>query len=615
MNMQTYANKEIETYQILEETIDGVNYLIAPVVMMVEGVHRGSHGPLFHPAIELSKSTAAWEGIPVVINHPQDVAGNYISVNQVQEQIVGNVCEPKMEGKKLKAKIRVNVDKTAVHSPTTIAALKANKVLEVSIGVFTDDVKEEGEWNGETYTARATNHKPDHLAILPSDQGACSVSDGCGIRVNKKGGNNMEVLEKIKQLVNNVDEELEEDFEIEEFDMDNFESDDEIEVNGGPGSGPRKGGGKKRKTVDNKNSWAVDKGSASLASSLKKGNMTKVRKDYSIEKVSPTKMKFTHRKTGSKHTVTSEPTGRASGGNHYTIIQTNNKEGMSNEDITMQNSLLVDFRSLQVNQLSYDDISRMMWDKLHAMKVEDSQGNELKECWPESIYDKYLIYRERTQVGKETIVKLYQQNYTITNDQIEFTDAPVEVVKELKYKVVQTNKEGGQKMADVKKPCPEGTICKESKVEALIANKLTTYTLADKEMLMGLDETIIDKMTPIEPEALIVNKEVQVPAVYKTVDEFLNAAPEEIRESLRSGLVLNAERKANLIQSILANSAKDSWTEDELKGMDTGMLEKLSKTYPAPVNYSANGQQAFSLQTNTAEMMFPAGVNVTPKKD
>jgi hypothetical protein len=102
--------------------------------------------------------------------------------------------------------------------------------------------------------------------------------------------------------------------------------------------------------------------------------------------------------------------------------------------------------------------------------------------------------------------------------------------------------------------------------------------------------------------------------VYKTADEFINAAPPEIRESLRSGLVLNAERKVNLIQSILTNSVQGTWTEDELKGMDTVMLEKLSKTYPAPVDYSVNGQTKFSLQTNTAEMMFPAGVKVTPNK-
>lgn len=471
--MQTYSNKEIETYQILEETIDGVNYLIAPVVMMVEGVHRGSHGPLYHPATELSKSASFWEGMPVVINHPQDETGNYISANSVQEKVVGYVCEPKMEGKKLKAKIRVNVDKTSVASPTTIASLKANKVLEVSIGVFTDEIKEEGEWNGETYTARATNHKPDHLAILPNDQGACSVLDGCGIRVNK--------------------------------------------------------------------------------------------------------------------------------------LQTNNKEGMTNEDITMQNSLLVDFRSLQVNQLSYSDIMDLIWTKLRGLNVEDSQGNRLKSCYAEAVYDKYLIYSEETKSTAGNMRKFYQQNYSIVNDQIEFTGSPIEVVKELKYKVVNVNKEGGQEMADEKKPCPKGTICKEAKVEALIANKLTAYTLEDKEMLMGLDETIIDKMTPIEPEAVIVNKEVQVPAVYKTVDEFLNAAPEEIRDSLLTGLVLNEERRETLVQSILANSVQGTWSEDELKGKNTAELEKLSRSYPAPVNYSGMGNKP-AVQVNTADLVLPIGV-------
>jgi hypothetical protein len=383
-----------------------------------------------------------------------------------------------MDKDKLKAEIHLNVDKTGVYSPTTIASLKALKVLEVSIGVFTDEVKEEGEWNGEAYIARATNHKPDHLAILPNDVGACSVTDGCGIRVNK--------------------------------------------------------------------------------------------------------------------------------------LQTNNKEGMTNEDITIQNSLLVDFRSLQVNQLSYADIMDLIWGKLRSMNVEDSQGNRIRSCYSEAIYDKYLIYSEETKGDKDTKRKFFQQNYSIVNDQIEFTDSPVEVVKELKYKVVQTNKEGGQKMADTKTPCPKGTICKESKVEALIANKLTAYTLEDKEMLMALDETIIDKMTPIEPEAVIVNKEVEVtvPAVYKTVDEFLNAVPDEnLRDSLRTGLVLNEERRTNLVQSILVNSVQGTWSEDELKGKNTAELEKLSRSYPTPVNYAGLGNKP-APQVNTADLVLPLGVTI-----
>jgi hypothetical protein len=484
--MQTYSSKSTEAYQIREETIDEVNYLIAPVVMMVEGVHKGSHGALYHPATELSKSASFWEGIPVVINHPQDQTGNYISANSVQELIVGKVCNPKMEKNKLKAEIHLNVDKTGIHSPTTIASLKALKVLEVSIGVFTDNEETEGEWNGETYKAIARNHKPDHLAILPNDIGACGVTDGCGIRINK--------------------------------------------------------------------------------------------------------------------------------------LQTNNKEEMEHEEIMMQNSLLVDLRSVQVNQLSYDAIMNLIWEKLRAMSVKDSQGSEIKYCYAEAVYDKYLIYQETTKVGNESLRKYYQQNYSIVNDQIEFTDAPQEVVKELKYKVVQTNKEGGQKMADVKKePCtPEMMksgkgLCKESKVEALIANKLTAYTLEDKEMLMGLDETIIDKMTPIEPEAVIVNKEVQVPTVYKTVDEFLQAVPDEnLRDSLRTGLVLNQERRDNLIQSILTNSVKDTWNEDELKEKNTVDLEKLSRSYPAPVNYSGLGNKP-APQVNVSELVLPNGVTVKTK--
>jgi hypothetical protein len=467
--MQTYSNKEMKAYQVQEVVLDERSYLVAPVVMMVEGVHSGSHGALYHPATELALSASFWEGMPVVINHPQDTEGNYITANSVPGKIVGTVKNPTMDANKLKAEIWVDVDKTSIESPTTITLLKTNKILEVSTGVFSDEIVEEGTWNGETYKAVARNHKPDHLAILPNDIGACSVKDGCGIRVNK---------------------------------------------------------------------------------------------------------------------------------------QTKDME-------TIQvNELIVDFRSLQVNQLSYSEISDMIWNKLKTLNVDDSQGNRIKSCWTEAIYDKYFVYQESTNNTAGTIRKYYMQNYTITNEQIEFTGSPIEVVKDLKYKQVQTNK---KKMAESKTPCPEGSgLCKEAKVEALIAHKMTVYTLEDKEMLMELDEAVIDKMTPVTPEPVVVNKEIAVPVVYKTTDEFLEAAPEAIRDSLRAGLVLNEERRNALVQSILTNSVKDTWNEDELKGMNTEQLEKLNRSYPQAVTYVGNSQRRTPVVNTTAseDLLLPNGVQI-----
>jgi hypothetical protein len=75
----------------------------------------------------------------------------------------------------------------------------------VSIGAYTQEEEEIGNWNGEDYIAVAKAYNPDHLAILPGEVGACSWADGCGIRVNQKqnkkiGGTEMT---KFKDIIKN----------------------------------------------------------------------------------------------------------------------------------------------------------------------------------------------------------------------------------------------------------------------------------------------------------------------------------------------------------------------------------------------------------------------------
>jgi len=170
------------------EKYQGKDHLIVPVVMMVEGVHNGSAGPLLHSIDELGKYPASWNGIPVSIQHPES-NGVYVSANSpdiIETQTVGQVFNTYVDGKKLKAECWIDIERISEISPEAYEYLKSKRPLEVSIGVFTDDVPEEGEWNGEAYIAVATNHRPDHLALLPGGTGACSWEDGAGIRVNKQ---------------------------------------------------------------------------------------------------------------------------------------------------------------------------------------------------------------------------------------------------------------------------------------------------------------------------------------------------------------------------------------------------------------------------------------------
>lgn len=191
-------------YEPRFETYMGKKHLVVPVVMMVEGVHCGSAGPLFHSIEELGKYPASWNGMPVSIQHPEQ-DGQYISANSpevLERQTVGQVFNTRVDGNKLKAECWIDIERMVAISPEAYAYLQNKRPLEVSIGVFTDDVTTEGEWNGEHYTAIATNHRPDHLALLPGGIGACSWSDGAGIRANskKKGGEALDIITTLKEL-------------------------------------------------------------------------------------------------------------------------------------------------------------------------------------------------------------------------------------------------------------------------------------------------------------------------------------------------------------------------------------------------------------------------------
>jgi len=186
---QQYKVLTTNNYVIRTETHQGRKHLVVPVVMMVEGVHNGSAGPLLHTQDELGKFPAAWNGIPVVIGHPEE-NGQLISANSpkvIDQSVIGRVYNSKMENAKLKGEVWADVEKLKQTSPLAYAYIMQQKPLDVSVGVFSDDESTSGEWDGKDYVAIARNYRPDHLALLPEGTGACSWLDGCGVRVNTEG--------------------------------------------------------------------------------------------------------------------------------------------------------------------------------------------------------------------------------------------------------------------------------------------------------------------------------------------------------------------------------------------------------------------------------------------
>jgi len=162
---------------------NGEQYLVCPVVMLVEGVHNGSNGSLFYPAAELAKKPSAWNGVPVTVYHPT-INGVAVSASHpdVAPQKVGEIRNAKWDGKKLRAEAWIDTERLEEAAPELVDLIDGDAgVIEVSTGLFTDNEFQAGWFGGKNFELVARNHKPDHLAILPKGHGACSVSDGCGL--------------------------------------------------------------------------------------------------------------------------------------------------------------------------------------------------------------------------------------------------------------------------------------------------------------------------------------------------------------------------------------------------------------------------------------------------
>lgn len=167
---------------IRNETLHGRDYLVAPMAMITEGVHKGSGGSLYYPADETERAAPAWNMKPIVVYHPE-INGQGCSACDPQileNQQVGMVMNTQWRGK-LRAEAWIDKDMANNVDPRVMDALENNKLMEVSTGLYTVNESKAGEFNGKTYTHIARNHAPDHLALLPDRVGACSIADGAGL--------------------------------------------------------------------------------------------------------------------------------------------------------------------------------------------------------------------------------------------------------------------------------------------------------------------------------------------------------------------------------------------------------------------------------------------------
>lgn len=169
---------------------DGIRYLVAPTVAIIEGVMNET----LYLGDEIQAFIEAWDGRPLIIDHPQDTEGDFVSANspELLRETLGFYFNAKYTDNKLKGEWWVDIAKAekSIIGKQVLKSLREGLILEQSTGLFTDIEEKSGEFNGVHYENIARNIRPDHVAILLHEEGACSIKDGCGTpRVNTQDNN------------------------------------------------------------------------------------------------------------------------------------------------------------------------------------------------------------------------------------------------------------------------------------------------------------------------------------------------------------------------------------------------------------------------------------------
>lgn len=166
--------------------VNGRQFAIARMTILQPKVLTGSKGALYYPRNEIESVYEEWNGRPLTIKHPNRNGSN-VSANSPDifiNQEIGRFYNSKINSDGSNSGegwFDVELTKR-LHSELWNRLEKGEKV-EVSTGLYTDN--EEAPKNslheGTQYTHIARNYRPNHIAILPDEIGACSVKDGCGV--------------------------------------------------------------------------------------------------------------------------------------------------------------------------------------------------------------------------------------------------------------------------------------------------------------------------------------------------------------------------------------------------------------------------------------------------
>jgi hypothetical protein len=160
---------------------------------VVDAVKVGVIHAINAPHAELVQLSAllpglhSWGGRPVGVGHPKE-NGTQVSANQphiLPDWRIGTTYNPRVEHHKLVMDVYLSPSRAARvdGGKRMLERIADGDPVEVSIGAFVGTVAESGIYGGRRYHSKWEHVYPDHLALIPEGQrGACTVSDGCGVR-------------------------------------------------------------------------------------------------------------------------------------------------------------------------------------------------------------------------------------------------------------------------------------------------------------------------------------------------------------------------------------------------------------------------------------------------
>lgn len=557
------------------DSYDGRECVIAPVVLLVEGVHNG----LFYPADEIEASARAWNGVPVPIFHPER-DGSYVSANSpevISQRSVGRMFNIHYDEatRSLAGDAWIEIVKAQEVYPEILSLLDSGAQIEVSTGLFTSDDNVPGEWRGEPFVSTVRAYQPDHLALLPGSQGACSWEDGCGIRAN------------IMNLARTPA-------------FDGFESiswagvattfaayrDAYYSAHGGT---PQSVVATVAAAPAAMKTWIAAKtllGDPAASNNrdliffpvvnprtgrLNEGALRAVLGGRAEQAAIPAMAK-----------QSAQAKARALLDEHFGT----KLEGNMRDRLVAMIRAIGDKLGISANELSMDD------QRVAVGRALDQLDNEGWIHFIRDLYADRVIYDARGSNPSETgqtapMVKTYMRSYTMdaTTGVVTLAPETQEVREDRSWiPVAQAGPAGAVEAGPTTQGQKEKPKMNKEKIDNLIACKCTRFNESNRAQLEALDDGMLDLLVPVEQAAPAPPTTLDVTTPV-TLESFLAAAPPAVKASVLRSLARDKAEKDAVVNTILANE-RNKFTKAELDGMEVEALSNMADLIPANVSYA-----------------------------